>query len=242
VNSPHNPQYPPHNHQAAAPTSNKRQPFFRKLSGLITTSRVAKFGAYLLIGTVCVVNMQPWLQLGADFVNLIKVVPLFTLVGKIGAVLINTIALIPFLGAIIAALLSIIASAIGTILAIAGDFFWQIIGVLLWMGANVTQCGANLIVLFDIRDPWWVAQLSKWSSKWYRAVSYAIELSVNFTRYPPYEGGLKGVKADWPTLNFAAINWYNVVLAAVIIFSVEFAVYLFVDAKKLKKVEDVKFG
>jgi hypothetical protein len=179
-------------------------------------STAGKFLILTVFSTVCVVNMQPWLVFAEEVLAQIKIVPLWDLLIQV-----------PYLGGL---------------MAFAAPHFWQVFGVSIWAFANTAQCGENLIKLFDIKDPWWVAQISKWSSPGFRAVAYIAEFCLTFFRYPPYIGGYKAAQRDFPNIDINAIDWKNAAMACLVIFAVELTLYLFVNPIKLKGVQRVKFG
>lgn len=89
-----------------------------------------------------------------------------------------------------------------------------LMGTTLWAVVQVVEI---LPMLVDESTP---AQLRQRLNS-YRWCGYAIETIVCFFKYPPYEGGISSLLADFPHLDLQSINWENLVFFLVGMFGVE---------------------
>lgn len=141
------------------------------------TRWLARFFAGVLLGAVTVMSMQVWLNAG-DFI-----------LGQIERV--------PFLGLLMAT--PFLGGFIRFVAANMSDLF----GFCLWLAINLAQSGKNVVKLFDVRDPWWVARLTMWCTPTYISLAYTAEILMSYDRFPPYPGGVLGVLGHfgkWPNL------------------------------------------
>jgi len=157
--------------------------------------------AFISIGTVAVLNMQPWISFASDIVRAIETVPLL-----------DVLLQLPF---------------IGGLLSFISPFFYQLLGVAVWALVQAAQCGRGLVEMMAIRDPWVVAQLAKWSQPEFKAAAYCAEVGLTLYRYPPYQGGFERLMQDMPQPDMAMIDWKAAAMAIAVIFSVELAIHLF---------------
>lgn len=175
-------------------------------------NKLGRLVVFISLGTIAVLNMQPWLGIARDLTRQINTVPLL-----------DVLLTVPYLG---------------DLLAWVVPWFWQVLGVLLWAFVQAAQCGPALLDMIGCKDPWWVAQLGKWSRPNTRAIAYLLEIGLAFWRFPPYVGGVAAAQRDFPDLDIAQFDWSNALWAIVVIFSVELFVFQFVNptsgTKKLK--------
>ena len=177
-----------------------------------TISASGRFMVLIVLGTATVLSQQVWLSYGDSIISQITRVPFLGLLEQV-----------PF---------------VGGVLAFLKPWFPDLFGVGVWAMINFSQSGKDLIKLLNIRDPWWVAQLTNWSQPQFVAIAYVVEIILNYDRYPIYPGGLGKVWENLSALNADDIVWLNIPLLIVSTLSFEWLVRFFT----VKAVREPKNG
>lgn len=186
-----------------------------------TIRRFSKFIFLAGLGAMMLLNCQPWLELAAQIAGQIKIIPF-----------IDSLVAIPFLGGwilwlavngarILGLLLWISVQIIEIIPMIAKDPNILAMWVEAWDGKQFKIRGDGssadqLKQIFNNFPVEWFASLAQ-----YRAAAYAIEFLVCLLRYPPYEGGVDAIVADFPYLDKSLILWWDLALFLLTMFGFE---------------------
>jgi hypothetical protein len=164
----------------------------------------------IVILVVCLLNIQPWLEVSAQIVQEIR--------------------RMPFAGAMNLPLIGWLITAFVVVLA-------DVLGVGIWAIVQQAQIRALLHTL-KVR-PIKNSEVLKKAMLW-RGVSYALEVGVSLLRFPPYEGGVSQFWEDAPDWNPDRLDWWMLVVFLVSIGAVELLVVMFLSDKGDKGAENVR--
>jgi hypothetical protein len=160
-----------------------------------------KFLVFSVLGCATVLSQQIWLSYGDTILAQIQRVPLLGLVE-----------MVPMVGGVV---------------KFFGPWFPDVLGIGIWFMINASQSGKDLIKLLDIRDPWWVAQLSAWSEPHKVAIAYAVEILLAYNKYPILPGGLNDLLENIKSIDPEMINWLNIPLLLLSVLSFEYLIKFF---------------
>jgi hypothetical protein len=116
---------------------------------------------------------------------------------------------------------------VGGVVKFSAPWFPDVLGIGIWFMINGSQSGKDLIKLLDIRDPWWVAQLSAWSEPHKVAISYVVEVALAYDKYPVLPGGLNDLLENIKSIDPEMINWLNIPLLLLSVLSFEYLIKFF---------------
>lgn len=154
-----------------------------------------KFAAKVVVGGVCLslvlLNLQPWLEVGASLSTQIRIIPFLGLLVEI-----------PWVG--------------GWFL-LASKALAQILAVLLWAFVQMIQVVPLLHQMQYLRLRPALLERAE-SLRW---VAYCVEVAVCFLRFPPYQGGVEAFVLDAPHWQLYLIDWWQFALLIVAIAAFE---------------------
>ena len=169
--------------------------------------------ALLTMGSMLLLNLQPWFVIGRDIMSQIDTGPLLGIADWIiGGTMAKVVGIVSIVGAIrfykTRKMVSAHLIIVGTILLLKPETLikalGEIIGFLMWAWIQFIQVSPMLAQHSLIpASQKWMSQLKN-----YRAAAYLAEAIAVFIKYPPYAGGdINRLMNDLTSLSLSSSQW-----------------------------------